>query len=271
MTLNSSDGLFSHPTPNGAVLYHWQGGLLLLAETLVLTRPMKAIAATLRIALGEPYTIEVEGCTLVTRASLTGSKRVRNKVMAERSDVALFYIPMEQPEYLGLRHWLGKAPVADLDINIFEPVLPRLREAFKGDIPAQDVKQLMLDTIRLITTSDTELAGLDARVLKACEIMNKTSLDEFNIDEIADQVHLSSSRLRSLFREQIGQPIGDYARWTALWQGVGYWKQGISFTQAAAQAGFYDLAHLTKAFIEVFGMPPSLVADASHVKLICCD
>ncbi|MFQ3216730.1 helix-turn-helix domain-containing protein [Paraperlucidibaca sp.] len=271
MTLNNSDGMYSHPTPNGAVLYHWQGGLLLLAETLVLTRPMKAIASTLRIALENPYTIEVEDSSLVTRASFTGSKRVRKKVIAEQSFLALFYIPLEQPEYLGLRHWLGDQAIVNLDIDIFEPVLPRLREAFAGNMSAVDVKQLMLDTTRLISSSETELANLDPRIFKACEILQKTCLDDFNITDIANAVHLSPSRLRELFRNQIGHSIGDYARWAAIWQAVGHWKRGVSFTEAAADAGFYDLAHLSKAFIEVFGMPASLLADVPQVKIICCD
>ncbi len=269
--MQSSSEVFTHPTPNGALIYHWHCGLLLLAETLILTRPMKAIAATLRIALREPYTIKVEDYTLQTRASLTGSKRNRKKVLAEHSDVALFYIPIEQPEYRGLRKWLGDRPVADLDIKLFEPVLPRLQEAFDGSMPGAEVKQLMLDTMGLISTSDTEPDALDPRVFKACEILKRTRLDEYSIESLADQVHLSPSRLRNLFREQIGQPIGDYARWTAIWQAAGYWKPGVTFTEAAVEAGFYDLAHATRVFIEVFGMPPSLVTDASHVKLICCD
>lgn len=84
-----------HPAPQGTTIYHWHGGLLLLAKTLVLDRPTSPVAATLRIALGKPYTIEVQDRRLTTRASLVGSKVCHKAITAIGSDLAPLYFAVE--------------------------------------------------------------------------------------------------------------------------------------------------------------------------------
>ena len=260
-----------HPAPYGATIYHWHGGLLLLTNSLYLDRPTAPIAATLRIALGEPYTIEVEGRVLTTRASLVGPKRCRNRITAVNSDMALFYLPIERPEYAGLRTLLGQEAVVELSLDIFEPVLPRLRQIFKGELSGPEVKALTDETLLLAAGSLAAPVEIDWRIRKVCDLLARTPLNQFDLDRLAEQVHLSASRLRSLFRQQIGHPIGEYARWSAVWQAVAKWKEGKTFTDVALEAGFFDLAHADRTCVEVFGMRPSLATDTGFVRLICCD
>ena len=188
-----------HPAPHGATIYHWHGGLLLLTNSLYLDRPTSPIAATLRIALGEPYTIEVEGRVLTTRASLVGPKRCRNRITAVNSDMALFYLPIERPEYAGLRTLLGQEAVVELSLDIFEPVLPRLRQILIS-LPGRKVlftnapkhyatavlKLLRIDVHGARTVTEEEISaslveGVDAGLIEQHE--HQMVQNVFNLDE----------------------------------------------------------------------------------------
>ncbi|WP_269618505.1 helix-turn-helix domain-containing protein [Zhongshania sp. BJYM1] len=254
------------PLVEGVKLYYWHGGLLLLAKSLVLHRPTTSIAATLRIALREPYLIEVEGRRLTARASIVAPKSCRASVEARDSNMALFYLPIERPEYGGLRRRLGAESVLELDLDDFSSVLPKLQQAFDGKLADSDVKALAYETLGILVGSSTEVAPIDPRIVRCCEILATLPLNEFNVDWIAKQVHLSPSRLRSLFKQSIGHSIGEYARWSAVWQAVGQYTQGRSFTDVAMDAGFFDLAHVSRTFVEVFGISPTLAVDSELVE-----
>ncbi len=269
--MNSPVDNLPHPAPAGLRIYHWHGGLLLLASTLILDRPTQPIAATLRIALRKPYTIEVEDTTLTTRASLVGSQRLRKRVTAIDSDVALFYLPIERPEHAGLRARLGDAPVIEFDDALFDAVRPRIRAAFDGQLSPAEVRALADDTLRLIAPEADSGPTLDPRVQAVCEKLTRTPLNEASLQAMAKLVHLSPSRLRALFRQQTGHAFSDYARWTAIWQAANPWRPNRTFTETAVEAGFFDLAHATRTFVEVFGMTPSLATDPRFVELIPCD
>lgn len=260
-----------HPAPQGVTIYHWHGGLLLLARTLVLTRPTSPIAATLRIALDAPYTIDVEGQTLVTYASLVAPKRERRRVVALQSDIALLYLPIERPEYTALRQRLGAQALITFERTHFAAVLPRLRQAFDGALTAAEVKALAVDTLALVAGPLTVPRTMDERIHKICARLAVTPLDQQDIERLAAEVHLSPAWLRALFKREVGSSIGEYGRWCATWQAVGHWKPGRSFTEASMEAGFFDLAHIDKTFAEVFGMSPSLATDERFVRLIHCD
>lgn len=262
----------AHPAPVGATIYYWHCGLLLLAPTLVLDRPTSPLSVTLRIACREPYTIEVEGRTLTTRASLVGSKAGRRRITAINSDIALFYLSPERPEYAALLDVLGGEPMVDLDVERFAPILPTLRSAFDGSLGGAAVKTLVHDAVRALTGVDAPpKPPLDLRIGKACEILDQLSLSEVNLEALAQQVHLSPSRLRDLFKQQTGSTVGDYARWQAVWRAVFLWKQGRKLTDVAVEAGFYDLAHADRTFVEVFGMNPSTAIDPRFVRIVNCD
>ncbi len=261
-----------HPAPAGVTIYYWPCSLVLLAPSLILDRPTSPLCATLRIACREPYTIEVEGKTITTRASLVAPKAGRKRVLAVNSDVALFYLPIDVPEYAGLKTLLADEPVIDLPIEKFEALLPRMRQAMTEIVSADSIKQLVRDVV-LAITGDQKIfiPPPDARVTEACRILDDMPLSEVSLETVAGKVHLSASRLRELFKQQTGFTIGEYARWRGVWRAALFWQRGMKLTDVAVEAGFYDLAHIDKAFNEVFGMNPSTVIDPRFVTLVNCE
>jgi AraC-like DNA-binding protein len=256
---------------HGATIYYWKRGLLLLAPTLVLDRPTSPLTATLHIACREPYTIEVEGRCLKTRASLVAPRAERRRVVAVNSDIALFYFPLEMSEYSGLKNVLNGESLIDLPYAPFEPLLPALRQAMTGELHGDEARTLIDDAVKAITgRAPPVMPPRDPRIEKACRLIDVMPLDEVHLDTLATQVHLSPSRLRELFKLQVGTTIGEYARWQSIWRMSNLWKEGVKFTDLAIEAGFHDLAHADRVFLESFGISPSSLIDSRYFKLVQC-
>ncbi len=271
-TDSTPTGELPHPAPAGVSIYYWPCSLVLLARSLLLDRPTGPLSATLRIACGEPYTIEVQGRALRTHASLVAPKAERKKIIALNSDIALFYLPLEMPEYSGLRDVLDGEALVDLPIERFAPFLPTIKRGMNELLPPPEVKALVREVVAAVCGETASVPpGIDPRVRAARAILDETPLNEVSLDMLAERVHLSSSRLRELFRLQTGFTIGEYARWRAVWRAAMLWKRGLKLTDLAVEAGFHDLAHADKAFNEVFGMNPSKVIDPRFVALVNCE
>ncbi|HEY0916755.1 MAG TPA: AraC family transcriptional regulator [Solimonas sp.] len=261
-----------HPAPSGVTIYYWPCSLVLLAPSLLLDRPTSPLCATLRIACRNPYTIEVDGRLLTTRASLVAPRAGRKKMMALNSDLALFYLPIDDPEYAGLKEVLGQDLVVDLPIAMFEHLLPRLRRAMSEVVDAPEIKALVREVVQAITGQHAaEPPAVDPRVTAACQVLDEMPLKDVSLEAVAEKVNLSSSRLRELFKKQTGFTIGEYARWRGVWRAALLWKRGAKLSGLAVEAGFYDMAHVDKAFNEVFGMNPSAVIDPRYVTLVSCE
>lgn len=259
------------PASEGATIYYWSRGMLLLAPTLVLDRPTSPLTATLRLACNKPYTIEVEGRNLTTRASLVAPRAGRKRIVARESDIALFYFPLEMQEYAGLQELLGEQDMVELAFEPFEPLLPALRRAMTGDLPGDEAQELFRLAARAATGKEPPAREpMDARIEKAREIVDRLPLNEVRIDQLAEQVHLSESRLRELFKAQVGATIGEYSRWQAIWRASNLWRSGRTLTEVAVEAGFHDLAHADKVFVETFGIRPSIITDARFFRLMRC-
>ncbi len=269
---NDNNNKIAHPAEAGVTIYYWSCSLVLLAPSLLLDRPASPLCATLRIACNEPYTIEVEGKTLQTRASLVAPRAGRKRVTAVNSDIALFYIPIDMPEYAALKKKLGKQKIIDLPFDDVEAFVPTIRKAMVETLSPEAIKDLVKDVVRAITGETGEVSvPVDNRIVRAREILDDTPLNEVRLESLAEQVHLSPSRLRELFKKQTGFTIGQYARWRAVWRASLLWQRGLKFTDLALEAGFHDLAHVDRAFTEIFGMNPSKVIDAAFVRLVNCE
>ena len=101
---------------------------------------------------------------------------------------------------------------------------------------------------------------LDERIGRVAEYIrtNITSRD-IKLEIIADVACLSSSRLIHLFKEQIGIPLRPFILWCRIRIAVQAVLSGMNLTGAAHEAGFSDASHLSRTFMDMFGVNPSAV------------
>lgn len=110
---------------------------------------------------------------------------------------------------------------------------------------------------------------LDDRLHRAIARLVERLDQNVSIDEAADAVGLSTSRLMALAHLQLGAPLRTYRRWLRTIRVAREFAAGASLTQAALAAGFASSAHLAMAAREHFGIRPSDVLtqrtrDAIH-------
>jgi hypothetical protein len=60
-----------------------------------------------------------------------------------------------------------------------------------------------------------------------------------------------------LFRQQTGLSLSRYLLWSRLLDAIDAIAHGVNLTQAAHQANFADLAHMSRSFRATFGVTPS--------------
>lgn len=254
--------------------YYWHRGFLMLASSFVLERqqkPYRRLSATLMYAAGKPFLIETgEGAVTEARAVLIAPKVLRRRIVAIGSDLMICDLSVATPHFNAVSPLFGGRDVTVLDASCFAPLDAEIALARAGELPVEQVPALIDNIILALTGQRPAALPLHPRIVQVLELIEASSLDTVSLPWLAEQVHLSPSRLRHLFTEQVGCSLTHYFRWSAVWKGVWLWTRGKSLMDVAVETGFHDLAHLNRAFNEVFGLNPSTLFDADQMRLLRC-
>jgi len=101
---------------------------------------------------------------------------------------------------------------------------------------------------------------IDDRVQRATNfIRSHIPTHEFSLEMLAEIACLSTSRFTHLFKDQVGIPLRPFILWCRMRVAVTSVISGMTLTQAAHEAGFSDNAHLSRTFMDMFGVNPSAV------------
>ena len=81
------------------------------------------------------------------------------------------------------------------------------------------------------------------------------------------ETHLSESRLSHLFKEEMGLSLKKYLVWSRLRETIQYvLSEEISLYEAGLRSGFFDQAHLSRAFKQMLGLSPSKVYNSRMIQ-----
>ncbi len=119
-----------------------------------------------------------------------------------------------------------------------------------------EVDTLITDWLRVIA-EPLAVSLCDDRIQRVLDIIH-TNITCDRVKRLEfPEVGLSKSRLAHLFVEQIGITLSRYVLWVRMKTAVRYILSGASLTESAHQAGFSDLAHLSRSFKNTFGLTMS--------------
>ena len=109
---------------------------------------------------------------------------------------------------------------------------------------------------------------MEARVHKCIGYLQTENFDRRELmDRLMVEVHLSPSRLSHLFRAEMGISLKKYLVWSRLKRTLQFvLKERHNLYAASLRAGFYDQAHLSRAFKDMLGLPPSAVYNSRTVQ-----
>lgn len=105
---------------------------------------------------------------------------------------------------------------------------------------------------------------IDDRIIQVIEKISLSANHNLGLEALLDDIPLSASRIRHLFKAQIGISIQRYLLWSKVKQAFIQLTKGDSLSQAAYSAGFADQAHMTRTIREMFGLSPKTLLKDSH-------
>jgi transcriptional regulator GlxA family with amidase domain len=101
------------------------------------------------------------------------------------------------------------------------------------------------------------VSNLNPRIVTVIQQLDSHTESQVPLEQFAASVHLSPSRLLSLFKAQMGTPIRRYSLWQRIRVAMEHAVKCKSLTEGAHYAGFTDSAHFSRVFKEMYGINPS--------------
>ena len=136
------------------------------------------------------------------------------------------------------------------------------------DNQTNDITEIIEEIVESCYNSNIPIV-MDERIQKCLNFLNTTSSDyKTIIKELKLRTHLSDSRLSHLFKEEIGTSIKKYFVWSKLKKAFDQVVRGEkNMYEASIENGFYDQAHLSKAFKQMLGISPSDVYNSRMLQV----
>lgn len=104
-------------------------------------------------------------------------------------------------------------------------------------------------------TGDKKISEYTNKCVKL--IHDHIAQEDWRIDQLAQQVYVSESRLAHIFKQDMNISIRQYILWKKIEIAVIKSRTGCSLTESAHHAGFTDSSHFIKTFRKMFGVRPS--------------
>lgn len=230
--------------------------------------PLRRLAVTVLLAFGKPFTLEMEDGVVVTgRAVLLAPGVARRSLDAIDSDMVIIDFGVATAHSQAFRELLADAPLRLLDETLLATLAPHLAQARDGDMDTGTLARLLEFCVLTLTGRKPQPVVLHPRIAHALKLIDGHPMQAVSLPWLAAQVHMSASRFRHLFRHETGSSLTHFLRWTALLKAIWAWSHGLQLAQVAEAGGFYDLAHLNRAFNEAFGLSPSELYRGAPVRL----
>lgn len=98
---------------------------------------------------------------------------------------------------------------------------------------------------------------MEPRIYQAIRLMMVDVTREIPLDELARRVNLSASRLRHLFKDEMGVSPAQYLKAQRLDKARGLLESTfLSLKEVMHKAGFTDRGHFMRDFKKAYGLPP---------------
>ncbi len=258
--------------PMKFTFYYGTGRILLAAKNFYLDRSehhYKRLSVTFILACGEPFTLEVgDGTRLISKTALIAPNLERSFLEAQNRDILIFDIPIQSKRYLEVASLFDGKSLIVPKYDLFEDITQEFDRIYGGRAEPSVVVDTYEKVISILSPAIANTLRLDQRIEKVMQGLENTPLEEISLETLAESVHLSPSRLRHLFKEELGCTFSHYARWINVWKAVELWSTGKTFTELAEVTGFYDVAHLSRAFVDIFGISPSDFLKSEGIEFV---
>jgi len=139
-----------------------------------------------------------------------------------------------------------------------------------ADVIAEAPLSVLEEPSALLAAIATEslASALDERIARVLawldELESSDRWQEVSLPNALGLVHLSESRFRHLFADEVGSSWRSYLVWRRALVAASLALRGATLTEAAHAAGYADSAHLSRQFKALFGFTPSKAVGFSR-------
>lgn len=139
------------------------------------------------------------------------------------------------------------------------------------DVTPLVVESLVLEMLARAARLD-EVLGLDGRhpppwLLRAVEFAHDHFRETVRIGDVARAAGVHPAHLAAVFRQAHHEPLGTYVRRLRVdWAAEQLLRTDAPIATVAAEAGFADQSHLTRAFRRVTGTTPAAYRRTRYVR-----
>jgi AraC-like DNA-binding protein len=246
----------------------WPDGVAFVGGDYYAT-PHERFAASLCISTGAPYRARYGGSREWSSwyGSLVAPNAQREVDMRGTSVVFLLLDP-ESEAYGRLAHLVGpRKPAHRVPDEVARRLASFARAMLEeGAFDAQRFRDACLDELGRETP---DAQAIDPRVRDVLALLKSSLPDIPPLAQLAAAVGLSESRFTWLFNQTMGLSLRRYVQWLRVRHVAFCVAIGQTITTAAHEAGFADLAHLSRTFRSMFGLPIStFFGSATPVELV---
>ena len=254
--------------PLRGAVHLWHDGLAFVGGDYHATPPAR-FAASLCIATEGPYRARY-GATR-TWSEWHGAlvaPNLRREVDTRGTSVVFLLLDPESDAYARLGRLIGRRqPVYRIPDAVAQRLAGIAQEmTAAGSFDPVRFRDACLDELG----SDADGAlQIDPRVRHALALLKSSLPETPTVRELAAAVELSESRFTALFNASMGLTLRRYVQWLRVRHVAFCVAIGQTITTAAHEAGFADLAHLSRTFRSMFGLAISNVfGSATPVELL---
>lgn len=250
----------------------WRGSVLVSAGHALYigragdTRVHRHHALQLVVGMEGSFEAQLGRASVQTFDALLVAADSPHRIEGHGLQLAIYYVDGSSLEGRALARWLDPDTARTLPGDVAD-----LRELVTAAIgrPSSAVLPFVREQVaaQLRCPSTTSLPG-DSVVESATSLLEGSIGAPPPVPDLAVRLGVRQRELSSRFRAATGLTIRRYVLWLRIKAAVSALAELKTLTEAAHAAGFADAAHLSRTFLQMFGVPPSESVAASDVEVV---
>jgi AraC family transcriptional regulator len=246
--------------------YVWDGGFLALGRAHGIVPPHAHHAIQIVLALdGEIAACDSDHRWRSGRGLIIGPD-IEHSYDSRDAFGAMLFVDPESTEGVwlraSLRDEITMIPAPRVAACVAE--LTRFRDL---PLESMEIGPLIRHCVQSLSAVAPPARRLDSRVTTVLKKIHGADDLRVSLKSAAASAFLSPSRFAHLFRQQLGLPFRRYLLWRKVTRAMLEIGREGTATAAAHAADFADAAHLTRTFIQMFGIPPSVMLRGKFFEI----
>lgn len=173
---------------------------------------------------------------------------------------------LDAPRYL----YLGMNQIALYETYVDSSIFYMNNRVFGKDLFIKSAITLILllvndaaQTESIITTNDT----FPELIQHTLTYVEEHYTEPLSIQQIADELGISSSRLSHAFKEFMGISLWNHVIMRRIKKSKILLKEGLSITEVCYECGFQDYSHFIRSFRKIVGVTPKKYVQGNFMHL----